>query len=86
MKTLLTIFIIVFMVLPLSAEGVNWHTMSDLAVIPVQILLDQRECVIQDGDSPNMTYGKGRHLIAKDFYIQLLTYKGNKNPDSPSGK
>lgn len=168
MKILLTIFIIVFVVLPLPAEEINWHTMGDLAeninkietrifvfadfhndylsglfnegvltdsrviktlnqdyycvriysredtsdyilygktyeydgfshrimfamlgyiaIIPVQIILDQRECIIQGGDSLNVVYENGSYITAEDFYIQLQTYKVNKSSDSPPGK
>ena len=57
-----------------------------IAVIPVQIILDQRECIIQGGDSLNVVYENGSYITAENFYTQLQTYRVNKDPALPPGK
>jgi len=60
--------------------------LGHIAVIPVQIILDQRECIIQGGDSLNVVYKNGSYITAEDFYTQLQTYRINKKTDSLPGK
>jgi len=43
-----------------------------IAVIPVQIILDQRECIIQGGDSLNVVYENGSYITAENF---ILNYR-----------